>query len=55
MQWDMEVGDNTTSLKVRVDFTLPTLIATNVMTWKCHVDDSAKGRHDMVLGQDLLT
>ena len=25
------------------------------MTWKCHVDDSTKGRYDMILGQYLLT
>ena len=25
------------------------------MTWKCHVDDSAKGRYDMILGRDILT
>ena len=25
------------------------------MTWNCHVDDSAKGRYDMILGRNLLT
>ena len=25
------------------------------MKWDCHVDDSAKGIYDMVLGRDLLT
>ena len=25
------------------------------MTCKCHVDDSAKGRYDMILGWDILT
>ena len=24
------------------------------MTWKYHVDESAKGRYDIILGQDLL-
>ena len=24
------------------------------MTWNCHIDDSAKGRYDMILGRDLL-
>ena len=43
------------NLKVEVDFTLPVLSATNVVTWKCHVDDSAKGRYDMILGRDIST
>ena len=38
-----------------MDFTLPTLSATNVVTWKCHVYESAKGRYDMILGRDILT
>ena len=25
------------------------------MTWKCHVDESAKGKYDMILGRYLLT
>ena len=25
------------------------------MTWNCHVDDTAKGRYDMILGLDILT
>ena len=55
MQWHKYCGDITSSLKVRVDFTLPALSVENVMTWKFHADESAKGRHDMFLGQDLLT
>ena len=27
----------------------------NAVERKCHVDDSAKGRYDMILGRDLLT
>ena len=55
MQWHIKVGNITTNLKVKVDFTLPTVSATNVVTWKCHMDDSAKGRYDMILGRYLLT
>ena len=54
VQWNTQSGNITTNLKVNVDFTLPALIATNDLTWKCHVDGSAKGRYDMVLGQDIL-
>ena len=35
-------------------FTLPTLRATNIVTWKCHVDASSRGRYDMILGRDLF-
>ena len=54
MQWNTQVGNITTNLKVKIDFTLPALSATNVVTWNCHVDDSSKGRYDMILGRDLL-
>ena len=45
----------TNNLKVEIDFTLPELSATNVVTWNCHVDDFAKGRYDMILYRDILT
>ena len=55
IQWQMKAGNITTNLKVKVDFMLPTLSMMNAVTWKCHVDDSAKGRYNMILVQDLLT
>ena len=54
MQWNTQSGNITTNLKVKVDLTLPTLSATNIATWNCHVDDSAKGRYNMILGRDIL-
>ena len=53
MQWQMQAGNITTNFKVKIDFTLPTLSATNVVTWKCHVYESARGRYDMILGRYL--
>ena len=53
MQWHMQAGNITTNLKVKLDLTLTALIAMNVVTWKCHVDDSAKGRYDMIFVQYL--
>ena len=38
---------------LNVDITLPGLTATNVVTWKCHMNDSAKGRYDLILGRYL--
>ena len=44
MQWHTQAKNITTNLKVKVYFTLPALRATDVVTWKCHIDDSTKGR-----------
>ena len=55
MQWHIQAYNTTTNLKGKVRFTLPALIATNAVTWKCHVDDSAKGRYYMILSRYLLT
>ena len=54
MQWHTLDGNITTNIKVKVDFTLPTLSVTNDVTWKCHEDDSARGRYNMILGRDIL-
>ena len=55
MQWHTQAKNITTTYKVKVDFTLTALSKNNVVTWKPHVDDSAKGRYDMILGKYLLT
>ena len=51
----MQAVNITTNIKIKVHFTFPALRATNLVTWKCHVDDSAKGRYNMILGWNLLT
>ena len=55
MQWHMQSGNITTIIRVKVEFTLPALSAMYLVTWRCHVDDSAKGRYYMILGEYLLT
>ena len=55
MQWNTQAGNINTNLKVKIYFTSPALSATNVVTWNCHVDDSSKGRYDIILGRYLLT
>ena len=55
MQCHTQTANITTNIKIKVDFTLTALNAMNAMKWKYHVDDSAKGRYDMILRRDLLT
>ena len=54
MQWHMQAGNLTTDLKDKVDFTVPALSATNDVTWKCHLDESAKGGYNMISRLDIL-
>ena len=53
MQWYAHTGNITTNLRVKIYFTLTTLSAKTVVTWKCHMYDSANGGYDMILAQDL--
>ena len=55
MQCHTEVGNITTNLKVEVEFTLPEISVTNFMACKYHVDESDKGRYNMILGRDSFT
>ena len=55
MQWQTQAGKITTNSKVNIDFILPELSAMKIVMQGCHVDDSVKGRYDMILGRDILT
>ena len=55
MQCQTQAGNITTNIKVDVDFTLPVIRSTDVVTWKCNVDESNKGKCDIILGRYLLT
>ena len=55
MQWHTQARSITTILKVDVDFTLPALGVTNVVTCKSHADDFVKCEYDMFLRQYILT
>ena len=55
VQWHAQAGNITTNINVKVDFTLPELSATNVVTWKFYVDDSDKISYDMIVTRYLLT
>ena len=53
-QWKAQAGNITTNIKFNIDFTLPSLSATNVLTWKCYAYESNKDRYDMILDRDLF-
>ena len=55
MQWHTQAGKISTNIKVKIDFNVPELSATKIVTWNCHVDDYTKGRYDMILCRYLLT
>ena len=44
MQWNTQAENITANLKININFKLPALSATNVVTWKCHMFDSSKSR-----------
>ena len=52
--WETEHRNFITSKRVKIDFCLPDFSATKIVTWKCHVEKSTKGRYNMILGRDLL-
>ena len=48
MQWHTNSKNITPNLKVKIYLTLPKRSMTDVVTWKCHVDDSSKVMYDMI-------
>ena len=52
--WETQACKFTTPKKVNVDFCLPEFSAKKILTWKCHVYKSTKGRYNMILFGDLL-
>ena len=55
MWWQIKAVNITINFNVKIDFILPELSSTNAVTCKFHVDDSYRGRYDMILGRDILT
>ena len=54
MQHHTQAGNIIADLKVEVNVTPPEISATNVVTWKFHVDDSTKCIYDMILERYIL-
>ena len=46
MQWHTQEGNITTTIKVKIYFTLTELSATKTVTWNFHADESPKA--DMI-------
>ena len=55
MQKHAQVGNITTNMRVKIDFTLPEPIAKIIVGWNFHVNDSTKVRYDIILGRYILT
>ena len=55
MQKHAQVGNITTNMRVKIDFTLPELSATIIVAYNFHVNESTKGRYDIILGRYILT
>ena len=55
MKWHTQAVSITNNLKFKIDSTLPELIPTKIVVWNFHMDDSTRGRYDMILGRDLFT
>ena len=55
MQKHAQVGNITTNMRVKIDFTLPELSAKIIVEWNFHVNDSTKVRYDIILGRYILT
>ena len=49
MQCHTQVGNITTNLKGKIDFTLTELSATNTVMWNFHMEGSAKVRYYIIL------
>ena len=54
MKWHTQVGNITTNMRVKIDFTLPGFIVTKIVTCYCHVDEFSKGRYNINLGLILI-
>ena len=54
IKWHRQAGSIATNIRVKIDSTLPELIAKKTVTWNCHVDDPSKIKYAMILGRYLL-
>ena len=53
MQCNKQAVHITTHMKVKINVTLPELSVAKILTCNFHVNVSAKGRYDIILGRDM--
>ena len=53
--WEIQARNFITSKKANVEFCLLEFCATEIVTWKFHMDKSTKGMYDIITGRNLLT
>ena len=53
-QRNTQADSFTTNIKDEIYCTLTEMIKTKNVTWNCHLDESSKGRYDMILDIYLL-
>jgi hypothetical protein len=57
-KWKTLGGTFTTNCETLLDFKLPKMSASKVVTWQAHLDDktsSKEAAYDMIMGMDLMT
>ena len=47
------MGNITTNLTNKIDFTLPEFSVTKIVTWNYHAGEFSKGIYDLILGRDI--
>ena len=55
--WTTKAGTLTTTRKAQLKFLLPEFNQSKIISWACHVDDTAtasNSQYNMILGRDLL-
>ena len=53
--WETQAGKFTTSKKVNIYFLLQEFSTTNIVAWKCHVEESNNSIYEIILCKDPLT
>ena len=54
MKRNTQADNIITNIKVKIYLTIPEISATKIETWNFHVNESSKGRYDMILGRYIL-
>ena len=53
--WKTQAINITTDIKGKIYLFLTESSATQIITWECHMDDSAESRYDLIIDRYLLS